>query len=168
MASRILVACMGNILRGDDGFGVRVAEALEDADLPDEVTLAETGISGTAIAHEMMEGYDAMVLVDAMEGEDEPGSVYVEEAEVPDIDAYSKREISSFTADMHQTDPAKVLVLGQALGVLPERVFLVGCEPAGTDELEDELSEPVQAAIPRAVEAIETLTRELSSQRPSS
>lgn len=166
MVSHILVACMGNILRGDDGFGVRVAEALEDTELPDGVTVAETGISGTAIAHEMMEGYDAMVLVDAMEGESEPGSVYVEEAEVPDIDAYSKREISSFTADMHQTDPAKVLVLGQALGVLPGRVFLVGCEPAGTDELEDELSEPVQDALPRAVEAIEAIVDRLEAEDP--
>lgn len=161
---RILVACMGNLLRGDDGFGVAVAQALESADLPEGTHVAETGISGTAMAHEMMEGYDAMVIVDAVDRDGEPGTLYVEEAQVPEIGAYSKREISSFTADMHQTDPAKVLILGQALGVLPERVFIVGCQPAELDDLEDTLSSPVEACLPRAVEAIEALTGRLVDQ----
>lgn len=158
---------MGNVLRGDDGFGVAVASALEGADLPEGTRVVETGISGTAVAHEMMEGYEAMVIVDAIDGDDEPGTLYVEEAQVPDIGSYTKRQISSFTADMHQTDPAKILVLGRALDVLPDRVFIVGCQPAELDELEDALSPEVEACLPRAVEAIEHLTRRLAEDLTS-
>jgi hydrogenase maturation protease len=160
-SDRILVACMGNVLRGDDGFGVAVAEALEDRALPSNVEVTEVGISGVSMAQDLLDGYDAMVLVDAMEGGEEPGTLYVERAEVPDLDQYSRREIGRFAADMHQTDPAKVLVLGESLGVLPEPTILVGCEPQATDDLEDALSEPVRAAVPRAVDHIETVIAEL-------
>jgi hydrogenase maturation protease len=152
---------MGNVLRGDDGFGVAVAQTLEEVDLPGDPDIAEVGISGVSMAQELLDGYDALVLVDAMERGDEPGTLYVERAEVPDLEQYSKREIGSFAADMHQTDPSKVLVLGEALGVLPDPTVLVGCEPRETDDLEDELSEPVREAVGRAVEQIEVIVAEL-------
>jgi hydrogenase maturation protease len=160
--TRVLVACMGNVLRGDDGFGVAVARELEDRDLPAAVEVSEVGISGVSMAQDLLAGYDALVLVDAMEREGaEPGTIHVERATVPDLDQYGTREIAGFAADMHQTDPNKVLVLGEALDVLPDPAVLVGCEPLGTDELEDELSEPVGAAVPRAVEHIELVVDEL-------
>lgn len=161
MTDNILVAGMGNILRGDDGFGVQVAHRLEDHDLPPEVAVREIGISGVSMAQDLLDEYDAFVLVDAMEQDGEPGTIYVERAEVPDLDQYSTREISKFAADMHQTDPTKVLVLGEALGVLPEKTFLVGCEIQEYDELEDNLSDPVREAIPRAIDHIETIIDEL-------
>ncbi|SEW08732.1 hydrogenase maturation protease [Natrinema salifodinae] len=163
MTGRILVACMGNLLRGDDGFGVAVADALEDRDLPSDVEVVEVGISGVSMAQELLDEYDALVLVDAMERNEEPGTLYVERADVPDLDGYSKREIGGFAADMHQTDPSKVLVLGEALDVLPEPTVLVGCEPYETDDLEDQLSDPVCAAVPRAVEHIELVIDKLRS-----
>ncbi|MFT4884180.1 MAG: hydrogenase maturation protease [Natronomonas sp.] len=161
VSGRILVACMGNILRGDDGFGVAVAEALEERTLPSSVDVTEVGISGVSMAQDLLDGYDAMVLVDAMEGGEEPGTLYVERAEVPDLDQYSRREIGSFAVDMHQTDPAKILVLGESLGVLPDPTVLVGCEPLATDDLEDSLSGPVREAVPRAADHIETVIEEL-------
>lgn len=163
VSDRILVACMGNLLRGDDGFGVAVAEALEERDFPPSVTVVEVGISGVSMAQELLDEYDALVLVDAMERGDEPGTLYVERATVPDLEGYSKREIGGFAADMHQTDPSKVLVLGEALGVLPEPTILVGCEPYETDDLEDRLSDPVREAVPRAVEHVELVLDELRS-----
>jgi hydrogenase maturation protease len=164
VTDRILVAGMGNVLRGDDGFGVAVARALEERSLPEAVDLAEVGISGTSMAQELLDGYDAFVLVDAMERGEEPGTLYVERAEVPDLDDYGTREIAGFAADMHQTDPVKVLVLGEALGVLPEPAVLVGCEPRETDDLEDSLSEPVREAVPRAVEHVEVVLDELRGE----
>lgn len=163
VAGDILVACMGNVLRGDDGFGVVVAREFEERDLPDHVDVVEVGISGMSMAQELLDGYEAFVLVDAMERGAEPGTLHVERAEVPDLDQYSKREVGGFVADMHQTDPSKVLVLGEALGVLPDPTILVGCEPEATDDLEDRLSEPVREAIPRAVESIEFVVEELSA-----
>jgi hydrogenase maturation protease len=160
----ILVACMGNLLRGDDGFGVAVADALDDRSLPPSVDVVEVGISGVSMAQELLDGYDAFVLVDAMETGDDPGTVRVSRASVPDIDDYSDREVASFAADMHQTDPSKVLVLGEALGVLPEVVVLVGCEPATTDELSDDLSPAVRDAVPDAAEQVERIVTELLRQ----
>jgi hydrogenase maturation protease len=157
----VLVAGMGNLLRGDDGFGVAVARELEDRDLPEGVAVAEVGISGMSMAQELLDEYDGFVLVDAMERGEEPGTLHIERAEVPDLEDYSKREMGGFVADMHQTDPSRVLVLGEALGVLPEPTLLVGCEPADTDDLEDSLSSPVEAAVPRAVEGIERIVAEL-------
>lgn len=161
MTGRVLIAGMGNILRGDDGFGVAVARELESRDLPAHVDVAEVGISGMSMAQELLDEYDGFVLVDAMERGDEPGTIHVERAEGPDLDQYTKREMGGFVADMHQTDPAKVLVLGEALGVLPDPTILVGCEPLATDDLEDQLSEAVQEAIPQAVETIELVVDEL-------
>lgn len=162
MTERILVAGMGNILRGDDGFGVEVAQQLEERDdLPPEVDVTEIGISGVSMAQDLLDEYDAFVLIDAMERGEDPGTVYVERAEVPDLDQYSTREISKFAADMHQTDPTKVMVLGEALDVLPDPTVLVGCEVKETDDLEDRLSEPVREAIPQAIEHIETIIEEL-------
>jgi hydrogenase maturation protease len=159
----VLVACMGNLLRGDDGFGVAVADVLEGRELPETVDVAEVGISGVSMAQELLDEYDAFVLVDAMETGEEPGTVSVKRASVPDVDQYSDREVASFAADMHQTDPAKVLVLGEALGVLPEIVVLIGCEPTKTDELSDELSGPIEEAVPRAADQVEQVVDELLS-----
>lgn len=160
---RVLVACMGNVLRGDDGFGVAVARELEDHDVPGYVDVAEVGISGVSMAQELLDEYDALVLVDAMEREGaDPGTLHVERAEVPDLETYDTREIAGFAADMHQTDPSKVLVLGEALGVLPDPTILVGCEPAETDDLEDDLSDPVREAVARAVEHIDIVLDELA------
>lgn len=169
MTERILVAGMGNLLRGDDGFGVAVARELEERDLPDHVDVAEVGISGVSMAQELLDEYDAFVLIDAMERDEAPGTLYVERADVPDLDQYETREIAGFAADMHQTDPNKVLVLGEALGVLPEPTILVGCEPRETDDLEDTLSDPVREAVPRAVEHVELVIDELQAteQRPT-
>lgn len=153
---------MGNLLRGDDGFGVAVARALDERDLPAGVTVSEVGISGVSMAQDLLDGYDALVLVDAMERGDPPGTLSVERAEVPDLGGYSKREIAGFAADMHQTDPSKVLVLGEALGVLPDPTVLVGCEPLDTDDLADRLSDPVREAVPTAVEHVELLVDELT------
>lgn len=159
----ILVACMGNVLRGDDGFGVAVARDLDTWEAPDEVDVVEVGISGVSMAQELLDEYDAFILVDAMEAGGDPGTLHVERASVPDIDQYSTREIAGFAADMHQTDPAKVLILAEALGVLPEVVVLVGCEPSDTDDLADNLSDPVREAVPLAVEHIDSLVDELRS-----
>lgn len=159
----ILVACMENLLRGDDGFGVAVARELDTWEAPEEVDVVEVGISGVSMAQELLDGYDAFVLVDAMEAGGDPGTLHVERASVPDIDQYSTREIAGFAADMHQTDPAKVLVLAEALDVLPEVVVLVGCEPSETDDLADDLSDPVREAVPLAVEHIDRLVTEIRS-----
>lgn len=154
---RILVAGMGNIMRGDDGFGVEVARRLSSRELPESVRLTEVGISGVSMAQELLSGYDVFILIDAMDSGNEPGTITINRAEVPSNPKYSPREIASFAADMHQTDPNKILILGEALGVLPELTIILGCDPVGVSDLTTELSDPVTAAIPRAADQVEEL-----------
>ena len=158
-ARRILVAGVGNVLRGDDGFGPTVVRALAAAGgLPPGVRLVELGIGGISLVHELMDGYDALILVDAVDRGGAPGSLYMLEPEVPDAAALPVAERCALAADMHQAVPERALVLARAAGVLPPVVRIVGCQPAETEDFATSLSPPVQAAVPAAVETILALT----------
>ncbi|MQA76737.1 MAG: hydrogenase maturation protease, partial [Solirubrobacterales bacterium] len=74
---RILVAGVGNVFCGDDGFGVAVAEHLAAATLPAGVELSDYGIRGIHLAYQLLDGYDLLVLVDAVQRGGEPGTVYL-------------------------------------------------------------------------------------------
>lgn len=142
---RILVAGMGNLLRGDDGFGIHVIERLTTAALPTAVELYDAGGAGIALAQKLMDGYDACILVDATHQDKTPGTLY-----------RLKPQVTRAPADigMHDLDPFKVLVLAQALNALPDEVLVIGCEAQNTEELCEELSPPVSAAVGKAVEMI--------------
>ncbi|MCA1630949.1 MAG: hydrogenase maturation protease [Acidobacteria bacterium] len=160
---RILIAGVGNILRGDDGFGVEVAQTLLRADIFTEgVTIMESGIAGIPLVQELMDGYDALIIIDAVERGGAPGTLYVIEPEVPAQAAIDAHALHSSLADAHYTEPSKVLALARALGVLPPRLFVVGCQPEGYDELGAELSEPVRGAVGIAVSRIESLIESLN------
>src|SRR6476659_1277610 len=74
----VLVVGVGNVLRGDDGFGVEVVHRLAArTDLPATVKIMETGIGGMSILHELFNGFDALLVVDAVDRGGEPGTVYL-------------------------------------------------------------------------------------------
>jgi hydrogenase maturation protease len=149
LTRRILVAGFGNVLRGDDGFGVEVVRRLQDeARAPKGTVFLEIGTGGIALAQELMTPCDRLVIVDAMTRGGSPGSVYV--LRVDGVDA-------ARSIDMHMAVPARVLELAQAMGTLPREVYLVGCEPAVVDELTMELSGPVQDAIGPALRDVHAL-----------
>jgi hydrogenase maturation protease len=150
----LLVAGIGNIFLGDDAFGVEVAQRLARGDLPPGVRVVDFGIRGFDLAHALLEGDDAAILVDATPRGGAPGSLYVLE---PDLD-----EPEPAAIETHAMDPVKVLRLARAMGTLPKRVLVVGCEPSPLepDDYADGrmgLSEPVAAAIDQAVELVESL-----------
>ncbi len=160
--SRVLVAGMGNVLRRDDGFGVEVARRLVERDaLPEDVTVVEVGIGGIHLVQELMAGYDALVVIDAVERGSAPGSVHLLEAEVPNLARWTDDARGDFLADMHYTTPAKALILAKALGVLPPRVFILGCQPDEAEALGIGLSEPVARAATEALRELEVLVRRL-------
>ena len=155
---KILVAGVGNVLRGDDGFGVAVAHALTRAHLAsEEVEIFEAGIAGISLVQELMDGYDALIIVDAIDRGGAPGTVFVIEPDIPNPALLDPAKLHSSLADAHYTEPSQVLLLAKALGVLPPKVFLVGCQPAGYDELGAELSSPVTGAVEVAVSRIQSL-----------
>lgn len=164
----LLVACMGNVLRGDDGFGVAVARALEEhpsGRLPEGVETVEVGIGGMHLVQKLMEGYDGLVLVDAVDRGAAPGTDFVLEPQVPELEELPEEERRGVLAETHHTVPARVLVMARALGSLPEEVRIVGCQPGDGQDPGMELSPPVAAAVPRAVARIEALAEEFVRRR---
>ncbi len=151
-ARRVLVAGVGNIFLGDDGFGVEVAGRIDPGSLPGEVQVADFGIRGIHLAYQLLEGYDSLVLVDAVRRGDPPGTVTIIEHD-PAGDA----EGGTLAAmDAHGMDPAAVLAMAADMGASVGRVLVVGCEAADVEERIG-LSPAVAEAVPRAVEAVTDL-----------
>ncbi len=139
---RVLVAGIGNIFLGDDGFGAAVAQRLAERELPPGIEVADFGIRGLDLAYALGQPYDAAILVDIVAGTGCPGRLQVIE---PDLDS---DEDAPF--DSHRMDPLAVLRLACVLGGLPPQIFLVGCEPLEVEESESmsmSLSAPVAAAV---------------------
>ena len=156
---RILVAGVGNVFLGDDGFGVALAGRLAQRQLPDGVDVVDFGIRGMDLAYAMPD-YDAVVLLDASPRGGTPGTVYIIEPEVDD---------DAPAIDGHGMDPVNVLALVKTLGGNPPRTLVVGCEPAtiisaDDPELVADLSEPVRLALDGAVQLVESLVADLATE----
>jgi hydrogenase maturation protease len=148
MSARILVACVGNIFLGDDGFGVEVARRLSKVELPETVQVVDYGIRGMHLAYDLAGAdYDLTIMVDATQRGDPPGTVYVVE-----LDTESTEDISP-VLDAHGMQPDVVLNLVGMLGEERGRVLLVGCEPAALNE-GMALSPVVDQAVDTAVQVV--------------
>lgn len=152
MNAHTLVAGFGNVLRGDDGFGVEVVRRMQvDREPIDGVDTLEVGTGGIALAQALRTPYRRLVVVDAMKRGGKPGTVYVLRVESVDV---------LRSVDMHMAVPSKALGLAQAIGALPPHVFMAGCEPDGVDQLEMTLSAPVDFAVDYTVQQIRRLLAE--------
>ena len=152
--TRILIAGVGNIFLGDDGFGVEVVNRLAGKDFPPEVEVADFGIRGVHLAYQLLDGYEVLLLVDAMPRGEPAGTVTVLEPELPAAPG-------PLALDAHGMEPLAVLSLIGTLAAEtgssgPDRVFVVGCEPAQCDEGIG-LSPAVEAAVADAVGIVEDL-----------
>jgi hydrogenase maturation protease len=161
-ARRILVAGIGNVFLGDDGFGVALADRLARCALPPGVEVVDYGIRGMDLAYALHDGWDAVLVLDAMPRGLAPGTLSVLE---PDLDGLE------VAVDAHGMDPVKVLGLARALGDELPRVLVVGCEPRDVmrgdeDEVVASVSEPVRAAIESGVALVESLLEDILSEGP--
>lgn len=159
----VLIAGVGNIFLGDDGFGVEVVKRLAELSLPDSVEVRDFGIRGMDLAYALQDDYEVVVFVDATPRGGKPGTVYLIEPEIED-----DGEVS---LDTHGMDPVKVIKLSRWLGARPTRSLVVGCEPQVVlsgedyDDMLMELSEPVQAAVEEAANLVASLVEELSGEK---
>jgi hydrogenase maturation protease len=158
---KVLVAGMGNVLRGDDGFGVAVADLLEAEGVPEGVRVLELGIGGIHLVQELLDPQDAVVVVDAVDLDRPPGSVVVIRPEVKDVAAMSLLERHDELADMHYATPSRALMLARAMAILPETVWIVGCQPEDADRIGIGLSRVVAAAVGVAAAEVRQLVRDL-------
>jgi hydrogenase maturation protease len=88
MTAKILVAGVGNIFLGDDGFGVEVALSLSKRQLPESVTVKDFGIRGFDLAYALLDPWDAVIIVDALPRGEAAGTLYVVE---PDLAALGRQ-----------------------------------------------------------------------------
>jgi hydrogenase maturation protease len=163
--TKILVAGVGNELFGDDGFGVAVVAELkrrkarsDAAWNRQDLTLLVAGTRGFDLVSALIDGYDAAILVDAAPRGRAPGTLYVLD---PSLSQLESRGLD-VASDPHGLEPTRALALAHASGAPLSRIFVVGCEPAPQLEMSDELSPAVAAAIEPAIFEVQRLVRELS------
>ncbi|MEQ3550061.1 hydrogenase maturation protease [Pseudonocardia nematodicida] len=157
MTDGVLVAGIGNVFHRDDGFGVEVAQRLlSRGGLPGHVTVVDVGIRGIDLAYRLLDGWTGCVLVDALEGDGPPGSLYRLEHT---WDGPAARPARGVSLDGHDIGPDVVLgllrELADATGVADPvgRILVLGCEPADTTPGMG-LSAPVTAAVELAADAV--------------
>jgi hydrogenase maturation protease len=159
MTARVLVAGIGNVFLGDDGFGVAVVQRLLERGAPAGVRVLDAGIRGFDLACALLEGWNAAILIDAVRRGGPPGTLYVLEIE-------AETTAPAGPIEAHGLVPHRALALVRALGGTPPPLRLVGCEPARVgpdDDIAPGLSAPVAAAVDGAVELVQSLARELSA-----
>lgn len=149
----VLIAGIGNIFHGDDAFGIEVARRMSAHRLPNGVLVRDFGIRGFDLAFALVDGWDTVILVDAVARGAAPGSIFLIEPERNDFERVLPRK----EIDPHGMDPVQALRLAQSIGELPRRLLLVACEPAelGGEEGVMGLSPAVSAAIGPAVAEVE-------------
>ncbi len=157
----VLIAGVGNILRGDDGFGTTVVERLMEQGVPGEVRVLDIGIGGIHLVQELTLHADALIVVDAVDKGRSPGAVLVMRPDVLDVTALPLAQQRDQLADMHYATPERAFMLASALGVLPAESWVVGCQIADDDRLGEGLSEPVAAAVDVAIAEVRRLVNTL-------
>lgn len=158
---RILIAGVGNVLRGDDAFGIVVLRRLEESLNVEGVEYFESGIAGISLVQKLMDGFDALIIVDALDRGAPPGQVFVLE---PDAEALKNPPSRHEATDLHQADPEVVLRMATALKTLPQRAWIIGCQALDCDELGAPLTPAVARAVPTAVDRIQQIVLTLQKE----
>jgi hydrogenase maturation protease len=166
---RVLVAGIGNVFLGDDGFGVEVVGRIDASALPSTVEVTDYGIRGVHLVYELLDGrHDTLIMVDAVPLDGPPGTLAVLEVDPPTGPASSDPPTGPASApepppppalDGHGMNPEAVLELLRAIGGDVDRVLVVGCRPAVVEERMG-LSEPVRAVVDDAVSLVTELACE--------
>jgi hydrogenase maturation protease len=147
---RTLVAGIGNIFCGDDGFGCEVVRQLSETDLPEGVRVVDYGIRGMHLAYDLVEGWDLLYLVDALPDRGSPGRLEIMEVRAQDVGPGG--------IDAHAMAPDAVLSSLETLGGRLPPTVLVGAQVADVGDRIG-LSTEMESAVPEAVDAIQALLR---------
>jgi hydrogenase maturation protease len=158
---QILIAGIGNAWQRDDGFGSEVARRLEHRQLPPEVAVVDFGTGGLDLAYQMMNGYDALLMIDISRQGGAPGTLYVMEVEEDDVAGGAVED--GEVLNPHGMDPETVLRFIKITGAWPGKVVIVACEPQTIEEMGMGLSDVVEEAVDRAVDLVIETAKELTT-----
>lgn len=149
----VLIAGIGNIFLGDDAFGCEVLKHLGGRVWPENVRAVDFGIRGFDLAYALLEGVDLTIFVDATPRGEAPGTLYMIEPDLNELDS------GAMIVETHGMNPMKVLSMVKSMGGKLNKVMLVGCEPEtfGPEEGFMGLSQSVAGAVPEAVKLVESL-----------
>jgi hydrogenase maturation protease len=163
---RVLVAGIGNIFLGDDGFGVEVVRRLASLKLPESVRVMDFGIRGFDLAYALQDGYETTILVDACPRGEVPGTLYVIEPELEPSDGANAPQA---TMEGHTMNPIGVLRMAQAMNIDVKNILLIGCEPEtlGGEDGQMGLSAPMEAAVDEAVKLVRSVVDRVLTSNPS-
>jgi len=152
LSHRILVAGIGNIFLGDDGFGCEVVRRLAGAEVPEGVVVVDYGIRGTHLAYDLLQHWSQLILVDALPNTGAPGRLLTFEI--------GPEHLGVVEADPRGMGPQTMLSSLGALGGQIPPTILIGAQ---VRDVEDRIgmSPEVEAAVPAAVDAIQSLLAQL-------
>jgi len=151
MASRIGVIGIGNPLMGDDGAGIAVLDILKEYGLPSGAELIELGTGGLSLLHKI-EGFNRVVLADAVDFGGEPGEVQLFLPEEVDT-------IKTVGYSLHDVDILRVIELAKQLEKCPETIVIAAIQPVSLKHSTD-LSPQVKANIDVLANKIRDLVNE--------
>ena len=127
---------------------------MESMELPRGVKVVETGIAGMSLVQELQDGWDALVVLDAVDLGRPPGQVMMILPDVIDVHALSLEERMDMLADMHLATPERVFMLSKALNILPDKLMMIGCQPEDAETPGKDMSAPVTAAVEIAIREV--------------
>ncbi len=142
---KVLILGVGNLLLGDDGFGVHLINSLADTRFPPNVQLLEAG----TVSHQLiplLREIDHLIIIDVVEAGDAPGSIF---RFSPEDMQFSKEQMVS----LHQISLIDVLMMAEMTGGRP-RTIIIGVQPKDVSSWSLELSDEVRAVIPKVKELI--------------
>jgi hydrogenase maturation protease len=147
MNGQVLIAGVGNIFLGDDGFGVEVLRRIAELGVPENVCARDFGIRGFDLVYALMEEWDLVILVDVTERGGAPGHLYVIEHAAED-----RSEAGQTSLDPHGMHPVRALGLVRTMGSQAPPMIVIGCEPEdlGGEEGKMGLSDAVTAVVDQA------------------
>jgi hydrogenase maturation protease len=151
VSGRTLIAGIGNIFFGDDAFGSEAARRLLREPWPEHVRIVDFGIRGFDLTFALLDGYETVILLDAIPRGGRAGTLYTIE---PDAAALASEPPE---VEPHGMNPMRVLAMAQSMGARWRRLVLVGCEPSDPQREGMGLSDPVRSAVEEAVHVVRRL-----------
>jgi hydrogenase maturation protease len=142
---KVLILGVGNILLGDDGFGVHLINSLADTPFPPNVQILEAG----TVSHQLiplLREIDYLIVIDVVEAGDTPGSLFRFSPE--DLKFVKEAMVS-----LHQISLVDVLTMAELTGGRPKTV-IIGVQPKDVTNWSLELTEPLKAVLPKVKELI--------------
>ena len=144
-AKPVLVVGIGNILLQDEGIGVHVARALQEAALPPDVEAVDGGTSGADLI-EVIAGRPKLIVVDSLQADAEPGAVFR-----MSMDDLAGRDYAGFS--LHELGLLETLQMAKLLGCLPKEIVIFGVQPKAISP-GLEMTREVAAVVPRLIDLV--------------